>query len=621
MFTALLKAFEGFIQPFRPYAEQMPPRSLAAFYWHYFTRAWPVFIALMAVGILLALCEVQVFQFLSQLVDLLAKAHPATLWHDHWQLFVYMLVIAGVARPLFNLLHELVLHQSSTPFLSLIRWRNHRYVLRQSMSFFTNDFAGRVASKVMDTGGALSSSVITVFDSFWSVAINFAVTVWLFAAVSTWFLAPMLVWLGLYVAMLLLLVPKVLKASRASSEMRSTTLGRIVDSYSNIQTVKLFSDPHREENYVGGALRDHTRVLLDREGVVTRLTTLNYTLNTVLLVGLTALAVWLWSKGQLTLGTIALVVGLGGRIVTLSGAILWQVTGVFDNIGTVQNGVDTIAQPYAITDKPGAPELKVSGGNLRFNAVRFNYGKGHDSLPALDGLSFDIRSGEKIGIVGPSGAGKSTLVNVFLRLYDLDSGRIVVDGQDIAEVTQDSLHAAVGVVTQDTALLHRSIRDNVAYGRPDASEDDIRRALRQASAEGFVNALVDQQGRTGLDALVGERGVKLSGGQRQRIAIARVLLKNAPILVLDEATSALDSEIEAAIQDSLKVLMEGKTVIAIAHRLSTIARMDRLVVMDRGRVVESGPHAELIKSGGLYARLWAHQTGGFLAESVAEPTV
>jgi ATP-binding cassette subfamily B multidrug efflux pump len=427
----------------------------------------------------------------------------------------------------------------------------------------------------------------------------------------------MLIWLGLYVGMLLWLVPRVLVASRASSELRSTTLGRIVDSYSNIQTVKLFSDAGREETYVGGALRDHTRVLLDREGVVTRLTTTNYTLNTVLLVGLTALAVWLWTKGQLTLGTIALVVGLGGRIVTLSGAILWQVTGVFDNIGTVQNGVETIAQPYAITDKPEAPDLKVSGGALKFDAVRFHYGKGREGgLPALDGLSFDIRPGEKIGIIGPSGAGKSTLVNVFLRLYDLESGRILIDGQDIAAVTQDSLHGAVGVVTQDTALLHRSIHDNVAYGRSGASEADIRRALRQASAETFVDALVDQQGRSGLDALVGERGVKLSGGQRQRIAIARVLLKNAPILVLDEATSALDSEIEVAIQDSLKVLMEGKTVIAIAHRLSTIARMDRLVVMDRGRVVETGPHAELIKRGGLYARLWAHQTGGFIAEHV-----
>jgi ATP-binding cassette subfamily B multidrug efflux pump len=615
MLAALISAFEGLIQPFRPYEERVPPRRLFAFYWHYFTRVWPVFVALMIVGIALALCEVQVFRFLSQLVDLLAKANPATLWADHWRLFAYMLVIAGVARPLFNLLHELVLHQSATPFLSLIRWRNHRYVLRQSMSFFTNDFAGRVASKIMDTGGALSSSLITLFDSFWSVAINFAVTVWMFAALRVWFVVPMLVWLGLYVGMLFWLVPRVLKASRASSEMRSTTLGRIVDSYGNIQTVKLFSDAAREENYMGDALRDHTRVLLEREGVVTRLTTTNYTLNTVLLVGLTALAIWLWTRGELSLGAIALVVGLGGRIITLSGAILWQITGVFDNIGTVQNGIDTISQPYTITDAPDATPLKVSGGALRFNAVRFHYNKGREgSLPALDGVTFDIRPGEKIGIVGPSGAGKSTLVNVFLRLYDLESGCILVDGQDIARVTQDSLHGAVGVVTQDTALLHRSIRENVAYGRADATEADIRQALRQASAETFVDGLADMHGHTGLDALVGERGVKLSGGQRQRIAIARVLLKNAPILVLDEATSALDSEIEAAIQDSLNTLMRGKTVIAIAHRLSTIARMDRLIVLDKGRIVETGSHAELVARDGLYARLWARQTGGFLAE-------
>ncbi|HVZ29342.1 MAG TPA: ABC transporter ATP-binding protein [Asticcacaulis sp.] len=615
MLKPLIRLFESFVQPFKPYEERTPPATVGGFYWHYFTRVWPVFVALMLAAAILSVVEVQVFQFLSMIVDLLAKSKPETLWHDHWRALVYMLVVAGVARPVFNLVHDLLVRQTVYPFYTLMRWRHHRYVLRQSLSFFNNDFAGRVASKVMETGGSLANTLVTVFDSLWSVAINFTLTLWLFAHASLYFFAPMLVWLLGYVLMIVHVVPQILKRSKIGAEARSTVLGRMVDSYSNIQTVKLFSDPAREEGYVGGAMRNHLQVFMHQQSLTTGMTTYNYVLNTGLLVSLAALSVWLWSQGKLTLGVVTLTVGLATRIIGLSGAIMWQIAGIFEQIGTVQNGVDTISQPWSVVDAPDAQPLKVNGGALRFDDVRFHYGKGREGvLPALDGLSFDIKPGEKIGIVGPSGAGKSTLVNVFLRLYDLESGRILIDGQDIAHVTQDSLHGAVGVVTQDTALLHRSIRDNVAYGRPDASEDDIRQALRQASADSFVDGLADMHGRTGLDALVGERGVKLSGGQRQRIAIARVLLKNAPILVLDEATSALDSEIEAAIQDSLNTLMRGKTVIAIAHRLSTIARMDRLIVLDKGRIVETGSHAELVKRDGLYARLWARQTGGFLAE-------
>jgi ATP-binding cassette subfamily B multidrug efflux pump len=460
---------------------------------------------------------------------------------------------------------------------------------------------------------------VTAADALWFVGLYVASALVLFVEVDYRLAIPIVAWLALYVFILTRMVPRVAKAAEAISEARSMLTGRIVDSYTNMQTVKLFAHAEREDGYAREVIADHLAKFHHQQRLITIMTSLLSVSNSGLLLVTGSLSVLLWSQGAITIGAIALVCGLLIRIVNMSGWIMWEVTGIFDNIGTVKDGLDTISERHDVVDRPAATKLAVNGGAISFQDVRFHYGR---ATGALDGVSLEIRPGEKIGVVGPSGAGKSTLVNVFLRFYDLQGGRILIDGQDISKVSQDSLRAAVGVVTQDTSLLHRSIRDNIKYGRPDATDEDMVTAARLARADEFILGLSDSRGRTAFDAHVGERGVKLSGGQRQRIAIARVLLKNAPILVLDEATSALDSEVEAAIQESLETLMRGKTVIAIAHRLSTIARMDRLVVMDRGRIVEMGAHGELVARGGLYARLWARQTGGFLdvgqSESAAE---
>jgi ATP-binding cassette, subfamily B, multidrug efflux pump len=617
--------FERLIDPFRPHPEGAPPKGLAAFYWHHFRQVWPVFAALLVVGFFVALIEVQLFRYISMLVDLLSTTTPEAVFADHGWTFLWMALVVGIARPAFTFLHDLLVHQAIAPgFTNLIRWQNHRHVLRQSITFFSNDFAGRVAAKIVQTGPSLRESLVTAFDAIWFVALYVASAIVLFVEVDWRLAAPILVWLAVYVLILRRQVPRVARAAEEISEARSMMTGRVVDSYTNMQTVKLFAHASREEDYAREVIVDHTAKFHRQQRAITVMTTALSVANSMLLLSTGVLSVMLWSTGAITVGAIALVGGLLIRIVNMSGWIMWEVTGIFDNIGTVKDGVDTIAIPHDVVDAPRAVPLAVAGGAIAFEDVHFHYGR---QSGALDGITLSIRPGEKIGLVGPSGAGKSTLVNVFLRLYDLEGGRILVDGQDIAGVTQDSLRAAVGVVTQDTSLLHRSIRDNIVYGRPGASEEEMAAAARLARAADFIPDLVDSRGRRGFEAHVGERGVKLSGGQRQRIAIARVLLKNAPILVLDEATSALDSDVEAAIQESLETLMEGKTVIAIAHRLSTIARMDRLVVMDKGRIVETGSHGELVARGGLYARLWARQTGGFLdlgdgaEESVGEPGI
>jgi len=451
---------------------------------------------------------------------------------------------------------------------------------------------------------------VQIIDAIWYVTIYTGSAIVLFAKADFWLAAPLVLWLFAYVGALTYFVPRIKERSWRQSEARSKLMGRIVDGYSNILTLKLFAHTRREEVYVADAMSEQ----IQRMRQMTRLTTAMdlsiTTLNGFLIVGTSALAIWLWSQGKVTVGAIALSTGLVIRINNMSGWIMWVVNGIFENVGTVQDGITTISQPRNVQDREGAMPLEVTNGAVRFEHIHFHYGK---QGGVIAGLDLAVRAGEKIGVVGPSGAGKSTLVNVLLRLYDLEGGRILIDGHDIAQVTQESLRSQIGVVTQDTSLLHRSIRENLLYGRPDASEAQILQAVRKARADEFIPQLSDGEGRRGYDALVGERGVKLSGGQRQRIAIARVLLKDAPILVLDEATSALDSEAEAAIQESLDILMQGKTVIAIAHRLSTIARMDRLVVLDKGHIVESGTHAELIAHEGLYARLWRRQTGGFVA--------
>jgi len=603
--------FESLIDAFKEPVDGMPPQSVWRFYVFYLRQVWPVFVAALVVGFGVAIVEVSLFGFIGSVVDMANGTPAADFFRLHGRELLWMGFVVLIARPVLLSLHDLLVNQAIVPNLTnRIRWQNHRYVIRQSLGFFQNDYAGRIANRIMQTAGSLRESAVQIVDAIWYVAIYTGSAIVMFAKADYWLALPLVLWLGAYVATLAYFVPRTKERSWKQSEARSRLMGRIVDGYSNILTLKLFAHTQREEQYVADAMGEQ----ITRMRAMTRLTTAMdaaiTTLNGFLIVGTSALAIWLWSQGKVTVGAIALSTGLVIRINNMSGWIMWVVNGIFENVGTVQDGIETISRPRAVQDREGAMPLEVTEGNVRFDDIHFHYGK---KGGVISGLNLDVRGGEKIGVVGPSGAGKSTLVNVLLRLYDLEGGRILIDGQDIASVNQESLRAQIGVVTQDTSLLHRSIRDNLLYGRPDAGEAQVIEAVRKARADEFIPQLVDGEGRVGYDAHVGERGVKLSGGQRQRIAIARVLLKDAPILILDEATSALDSEAEAAIQDSLELLMRGKTVIAIAHRLSTIARMDRLVVMDKGNIVETGTHAELIAHGGLYARLWKRQTGGFVA--------
>jgi ATP-binding cassette subfamily B multidrug efflux pump len=548
--------------------------------------------------------------FLGRIVDMIQATPGAEFFDRHRSELLWMAFVALIARPVIFGLHDVLVHQVINPNLSnLIRWQNHRYVLKQSLTFFQNDFAGRIAQRIMQTGFSLRDSAVQAVDALWHVVIYAISAMVLFARADWWLVVPLLVWIGCYIAALSYFVPRVKARSVIATESRSKLMGRIVDGYTNITTLKLFAHTQHEESYARDAMAEQTDKTRLSGRMISGMDFTITAMNGLLIVGTSALALWLWSQGRVSAGTIALTTGLVIRINNMSGWIMWVVNGIFENVGQVQDGMQTIALPRAVIDEPDAKPLRVTRGEVRFEHVGFHYGKGSG---VIEGLDLVVRPGERIGLVGPSGAGKSTLVNLLLRLYDVERGRILVDGQDIATVTQESLREQIGMVTQDTSLLHRSIRDNLRYGKPDSTEAELMQAVHRARADEFIPQLSDAQGRRGFDALVGERGVKLSGGQRQRIAIARVLLKDAPILILDEATSALDSEVEAAIQESLETLMQGKTVIAIAHRLSTIARMDRLVVLDGGRIVESGTHAELLEHGGLYARLWAHQTGGFV---------
>ncbi|MEB1259026.1 ABC transporter ATP-binding protein [Xanthomonas campestris pv. campestris] len=607
----MFRWFESLIDTFPPIEREMPPRSVWRFYLHYLLPLWPILLATLIAGLLLVLVEVAMFDFLGRIVDMLAEQPGPEFFRRHAGELVWMAAITLVARPFFTGLHNLLVNQAIVPGLSnRSRWLMHNYVVRQSLAFFHNDFAGRIANRVMQTGTSLRESAVQMVDALWYIVVYTGSALWLFAQADPWLMVPLLCWLVVYVGLMAFFVPRMKARAWVASDARSKATGRIVDGYTNIATLKLFSHARSEEAYV----RDAIDELAVKHRLQTRVTTAMDTAiaiaNGFLIVGTCGLALWLWSRGQISVGAITLATGLVIRIHNMSGWIMWTVNGIFEDIGSVQDGMQTIAQPLTVQDQPTALPLQVTRGAVHFDQIHFHYGKRGGVIAGLD---LQVRAGEKIGLVGPSGAGKSTLVNVLLRLYDLEQGRILIDGQDIAQVTQESLRGQIGLVTQDTSLLHRSIRDNLLYGRPQATEAQLLDAVHKARADGFIDTLVDGEGRGGFDAHVGERGVKLSGGQRQRIAIARVLLKDAPILILDEATSALDSEVEAAIQDSLDALMSDKTVIAIAHRLSTIARMDRLVVMDGGRIVETGTHAELIAHGGLYARLWARQTGGFVA--------
>jgi ATP-binding cassette subfamily B multidrug efflux pump len=614
----MFRWFEQRLDPF-PVAEPVePPRTLIAFCLHYTRGAWP-YIAITGVLITsIALAEVWMFGFLGRIVDWLSAQNRETfLQTEGWKLAAMAFVVV-VLLPAMALLQSLVHDQTLMGNYPMrIRWDVHRYLLKQSMTFYQDEFAGRIATKLMQTALAVRECVVKVIDVLNYVVVYFLGMVFIVGS-SDWRLAaPLVVWLVAYALLLRYFIPRLGKVSEEQADARSVMTGRIVDSYANIQTVKLFSHARREAVYARDSMAIFMDTVYRSMRLVTSLYGLLYLINSLLLFSVSALSIWLWLNEAVSIGAVAVVIGLVLRLWGMSQWIMWEMSALFENIGTVQDGIGSISLPRLVEDKSGAKEIVVDKGEIRFEGVGFHYGK---QKGIIEDLSLTMHPGEKVGIVGRSGAGKSTLVNLLLRFYDLEKGRILIDGQEIASVKQDSLRAQIGMVTQDTSLLHRSVRDNILYGRPDATEEMMIEAARRAAVMDFIGGLADHKGRKGFDAHVGERGVKLSGGQRQRIAIARVMLKDAPILILDEATSALDSEVEAAIQENLYKLMQGKTVIAIAHRLSTIAAMDRLVVMDKGRVIEEGSHESLIAKGGLYAQLWQRQSGGFLLdEGPAEP--
>ena len=606
----MLNFFEKLTDAFPAKPPVTPPYPLLSFIYHYSRdMRWPL-LALTVLTALIAILEVKLFAFLGQLVDWLSDKDPGTLLTDESATLWNMGIVLLVALPILSLLHTLLAHQSLLGNYPMsIRWSAHSYLLRQSMSFYQDDYAGRVATKVMQTSLSIREAVLKLLDVFVYVVVYFISMLGLVFQANHWLVIPLLVWLALYIAVQMFFIPKLKQVSTLQADARSTMTGRIVDSYTNIATVKLFAHTQREAQYardsMDGFLATVYRQMRLSSGIELCISGLNY----LLIFALAALSIFLWQQSAISVGAIAISVSLALRLNGMSHWIMWELSALFEHIGTTVDGRNTLSKPLAITDSPDATALRVDNGEIKFNSVGFNYG-GDERV--IQDLNLTIGAGEKVGVVGRSGAGKSTLVNLLLRFHDVESGSVTIDGQDIRTVLQDSLRAQAGMVTQDTSLLHRSVRDNILYGRPDATEEEMIQAATRAHAQEFILSLRDPHGGQGYDAQVGERGVKLSGGQRQRIAIARVLLKNAPILVLDEATSALDSEVEAAIQQSLFALMQGKTVIAIAHRLSTIAAMDRLVVMDAGRIVEQGTHNELLQNGGIYANLWKMQTRGFL---------
>jgi len=615
--TSMLRLFERFVNPFPPEHPQQPPAGIFAFCRHY-TRGLEVPLVFMSLlTALLAVLEVMMFGFMGNLVDWLSQRTPDTLLAEEGGRLLLMSLMVVLVMPLVVFFHTLLVHQTLLGNYPMkIRWLTHRYLLKQSLGFYQDEFAGRLATKVMQTALAVRETVMKLMDLAVYILVYFT-SVLVMVALADWrLMLPMLAWLALYILAQLYFVPKLKRIATEQADARSTMTGRVVDSYTNIQTVKLFSHTDRETDYARDSMEGFMDTVYRQMRLVTGLNVTVNVINYLLAFTIAAIAVWLWMDSAISIGAIAIAISLALRINGMAQWIMWEVSALFENIGTVADGMKTLSKTPQVQDSADAKALSVNQGEIRLEQASFHY-QGHEdnqNKEVFEALNIHIKAGEKVGLVGRSGAGKSTLVNLLLRFYDLNSGRILIDGQDIKDVTQDSLRKHIGMVTQDTSLLHRSVRDNILYGRPDASEAELLEASRKAEAHEFIQELHDPEGNTGYDAQVGERGVKLSGGQRQRIAIARVLLKDAPILILDEATSALDSEVEAAIQESLYRLMENKTVIAIAHRLSTIAAMDRLIVLDQGRIAEQGTHQELIAKGGIYAQLWAHQTGGFIGE-------
>jgi ATP-binding cassette subfamily B multidrug efflux pump len=620
----MFRFFERLLEPTHKPPETPPPElgsphALVRFYWHFVRQVPGLLAALFVTGFIVALMDAAIPLFMGRIVTLVSAQHPETIWREAgWQL-AGMALLLLVMRPLAYFAQALVTNQVLIPGLTnLVRWQNHWHVVRQGWVFFQNDFAGRIANRVMQTGPALRESVTMGINAVWYILV-YGTSAALLLGRADWRLAlPIILWFMTYAVVLRTFLPQMRERSRRMSEMRSEVTGRVVDSYTNILTVKLFARARDEDEFVRESIDEHTRAYRRQLRMTSGWGISLILMNAGLLTGTGGLAIALWARGSIPIGTVAMAIPMAWQIGNIAGWVAQQIANIFDNIGQVQDGMRSIAQPRQMPDVPSAAELPRAVGAVRFEKVHFDYGRSKRLGGVLRGLDLDIAPGERVGLVGRSGAGKSTLVHLLLGFYRPEQGRILVDGRDIAGLTQESLRAQIGMVTQDTSLLHRSIRDNIRYGRPDASEAEIADAARRAHATEFIEDLEDWHGRKAFDAHVGERGVKLSGGQRQRIALARVVLKDAPILVLDEATSALDSEVEAAIQEQLDALMEGRTVIAIAHRLSTISRMDRLVVLDRGRIVEEGSHEQLLAHGGAYAALWRRQSGGFRVDVPGE---
>lgn len=613
----MFRFFENLVDPYVDYTEtDRPPTKLWPFMWSYSQPFKKLFVVAAILSLISALIEVGLIYYMGRMVDLLGSGTPDTVLSEYGTELILLALFILIIRPLFQALDVAVLNNAILPnYGTLFRWRAHKHVLRQSVGWFENDFAGRIANRIMQAPPAAGEAVFQAFDAITFSLAYLLGAILLLSDADPRLVIPLLIWLALYAALVRWTIRHVGPASQASSDARSETTGRVVDSYSNIHSVKLFAHHDREINFAKEAI-ERARVTFAKEmRIFTTMDLMLVAINGFLIISVVGWAIILWSQGAASVGIVAAAAALTLRLNAMTGWIMWAVSNFFRSLGVVQEGMETIAQPITLLDKPNAKPLVLSDGTIELDQLTHHYGRDKGGLQSLD---LTITPGQKVGLVGRSGAGKSTFVKLLMRFYDADGGRILIDGQDISDVTQDSLRAQIGMVSQDNSLLHRSIRDNVLYGRPDATEAEMMDAVKRAEAMDFILGLEDPQGRTGFDAHVGERGVKLSGGQRQRISLARVILKDAPILILDEATSALDSEVEAAILDTLYGVMEGKTVIAIAHRLSTIAHMDRIIVLDDGQIVEDGTHSALLEKNGLYASFWGHQSGGFLKTEAAE---
>jgi len=612
----LLDFFEGLIEPFPDAADAQPPGRLLPFLWFYVRGSWSYLLMMAVLSAVISILEISIFGFLGNLVDWLGSREPQEFFSAEGRSLLMITLVVLLFLPLAGFVHSLLLHQTIIGnFVMTIRWKAHHWMLGQSYAFYQDEFAGRVATKVMQTSLAIRDVSLKALDVMVYVSVYFFGAMALVASFSIYIMLPFLIWLFLYVALLRYFLPRLKDISRLQADQRSEMTGRVVDSYTNIMTVKLFAHAGHEAGYARDSMKGFLGTVYPQFRLVTGLNFFLTLINALLLFSVGAAGIFLWSNGVVTVGAIAVAVGLVMRMQGMSHWVMWELSGLFESIGIIYDGMKMLSTKKQVLDKENAIPLLVPEGKIEFDNVRFHYGR---DKGAIEKLNLTIRGGEKLGLVGRSGAGKTTLTNLLLRLYDVEEGRILIDGSNIRDVQQETLRRHIGVVTQDTSLLHRSVFENIAYGRRDATPDDVIAAATRANAHDFIQDLEDSAGRTGYDAQVGERGVKLSGGQRQRIAIARMFLKDAPILVLDEATSALDSEVEAAIQENLGALMAGKTVIAIAHRLSTIAAMDRLIVMDEGAVVEEGRHDELAEGNGLYAQLWSRQSGAFLTNDAHE---